>query len=109
MRGHRIEAVGLSAPIAEIGRRYLQLRQSGMSFPNPHEFAGIAKRQRLNQDGIDDAEERGVGSDAQGNGENRGQREGRPAAKRSDGGAHFNSLRAWGGAQVRESGEEQNR
>ena len=67
-----------------------------MSLPDPHELAGIAKRERLNEDRVDDAEERGVGSNAQRNGENRGQREGRPAAERPHGGSHFYSLRGWG-------------
>jgi hypothetical protein len=52
----RIDAAGLIAPVAKIGRRNLQLRQSRMSLPDPHEFAGIAKRERLDQNGIDDGE-----------------------------------------------------
>ncbi len=77
----RVEAVGLTAPVAKIGRRYLQLRQSRMSLPNPHQLAGIAKREGLNQDRIDDAEERGVGSDTQRNGQ-----ESRPARRPAGGG-----------------------
>lgn len=65
MRGHRLEAARLTAPVAKIGRCYLQLRQSGMRFPDANQLAGIAKRQWPYQDGVDDAEESGVRADAQ--------------------------------------------
>ena len=92
VRGHRIEATGLIAPVSKIGRGHLQLRQSGMSLPDLHQLAGVAKREGLNKNRIDDAEERGVGADAQRNGENRGEREGGPAAEGTHGGSHFSSL-----------------
>ena len=92
VRRHRVEAVSLTAPVAIIGRRYLQLRQRRMGLPDPDQLAGIAKRERLNENRINDSEKPGVGSDAQGQGKNRSQRERRPAAEGTHGGSHFSSL-----------------
>ena len=63
-----------------------------MSFPDSHELAGIAKRKRLNEHCVDDAEERGIASRTERNGENRYQRKDRPAAEGANGGSHFNIL-----------------
>ena len=50
-----------------------------------HQAIGLRKRQRLEQHAVDDAEDRGVGADAERQRDDRGEREGRRGAKLSRG------------------------
>ncbi len=63
MRGDLIETMGLVSPVVEVRSRDLQLRQRWMRFPNLDQPVRIAKRQRLNEYRIDDAEQGRIRAD----------------------------------------------
>src|SRR5437588_8182481 len=100
MGSHLIEALGLASPIVEVRYGYLQLRQSGMRLPNLNQLIWIAKRQRLNQDRIDDAKESRICAYGQRDRQNRGNREDRPPAKRAHHKPHGFSIRPPASAAV---------
>ena len=91
--GHLLEAAGLVSPILKVRHRYLQLRQSRMGLPDLHQPAGVAKRERPEEDRVDDAEKGRVGADSQRHRQNGGGREHGPAPKGTDCGPHNSSLR----------------
>jgi len=76
-QGHVLEGLVLGFPVHEIrsGERIAAGR--GFGLVQPHQLAGAAIRQRPQQDGVDDAEDRAVGADPDGQRNHRNGRESR--------------------------------
>jgi hypothetical protein len=75
---HLLEDVVLTLPVEIVGGRngegsHPREGCRGRRMPDPHEPRGIGIRQRLEQDRVDDAEDGGVGADAESQDGNRGQ------------------------------------
>ena len=86
--GHVLKAVGLRAPVVVVGGRNKVVVEpipglpiAAEMFEDHDEPAGIAERERLEQDRPHDSEERRGGADAQGDDEDRHQGESRGAAQ----------------------------
>ena len=81
-RAHRLERVGLGAPVEEVGRR----DGEAAAVQHHRRAVGIGIAERLQQDGPHRAEHRGVGADAQAEDQHRGGAEAGRAPQAADAG-----------------------
>jgi len=86
--GDLLEAVGLVAPVADVGRGDLELGDGGVGLPDLDELVGLVKGEGAKDDGVDHAEESGVGADAECDGENSGEGEHGSPQEETDGRPH---------------------
>ena len=78
VEGHLVEDVIFLLPVKKVGGRdgegcYSGEAGLGRGVPYLHDAVGIAKRKRLEQDFVNDAEDGGVGPDAEGHDDGRHQ------------------------------------
>ncbi len=82
--GDRFQAPDIGLPVFERRNRDAIQDTVGVDFPEDDDLLRIVVRQRVEDDGLDDAEERGVRADAEGERHERDQREGRLPPQRAE-------------------------
>jgi len=85
IRRERLEALRLALPILVRGNRHRPAVAFGIDLPHDGDLLGILVRQRIQDDGLDHAEDGGIGADAKGEREHGDQGERRLAAQGAEG------------------------